>query len=162
MGRLIGLSAVFLLAAVLQVPQIEAINCTLPLTAVGEKLYYVESVKKLTWYDANEACIRAGLQLATVDAEYQFNELTTFLSNMGYRADWIWIGNIGRQGSWLQFSTGKILPFAKWYIGQPDNLNSENCMNIYRIAEPWFMNDYNCRVQLSYICEYTKDRVYIT
>ncbi|KAH8334090.1 hypothetical protein KR059_006510, partial [Drosophila kikkawai] len=103
----------------LGIARIQAItNCTLPLSRVGEKAYYVESKEKQNWYDANERCIRAGLQLATVDSEYKFNELADFLSTMGYRSDWIWIGGIGRQGSWLQFGPARPLPYAKWYISQ--------------------------------------------
>ncbi|XP_002133245.3 C-type lectin 37Db-like [Drosophila pseudoobscura] len=147
--------------AAMSLSRVEGFNCTLPLTRVGEKHYFVESKDKLTWYDANERCIRSGLQLATVDSEYKFTELTDFLTSMGYRADWIWIGGFGRQGSWLQFGPARPLPYAKWYISQPDNLNSENCMNLYRIGEPWFMNDYSCRVKLSYICELDSTRVYI-
>ncbi|KAH8352824.1 hypothetical protein KR084_006619, partial [Drosophila pseudotakahashii] len=113
------LGLVVLLAA-MGVAQIEAVffNCTLPLTRVGEKQYYMESKDKLSWYDANERCIRAGLQLATVDSEYKFNELADFLSTMGYRADWVWVGAIGRQGSWLQFGPARPLPYAKWNAGQ--------------------------------------------
>ncbi|KAH8412575.1 hypothetical protein KR009_003179, partial [Drosophila setifemur] len=108
------LSLVFLMVA-LGAVEIGAKNCTLPLSRVGDKHYYVESQKKLTWYDANEACIRAGLQLATIDSEFKFNELADFLSAMGYRADWVWIGGIGRQGSWLQFGPARPLPYSKWY-----------------------------------------------
>ncbi|KAH8245186.1 hypothetical protein KR032_005991, partial [Drosophila birchii] len=108
--------ALILLLSVLGIAQIQAlINCTLPLSRVGEKAYFVESKDKQTWYDANERCIRAGLQLATVDSEYKFNELADFLSTMGYRSDWIWIGGFGRQGSWLQFGPARPLPYAKWY-----------------------------------------------
>ncbi|EDW75415.1 uncharacterized protein Dwil_GK23830 [Drosophila willistoni] len=150
-----------LLVVTLQVHLSQAINCTLPLTKVGEKFYFVESKAKKSWYDANAYCISNGLQLANVESEYKFNELADFLSTMGYRSDWVWIGAIGRQGSWLQFGPARRLPYANWYISQPDNLNSENCMNLYRISEKWYMNDYSCRTALSYICEIDDSRTYI-
>ncbi|XP_030377223.1 uncharacterized protein LOC115626108 [Scaptodrosophila lebanonensis] len=85
-------------------------NCSLALHKVQDKFYYIESYEKLNWFEANAACIQAGLQLTTISSEQEFFELESYLSRMGFRGDWIWIGGFGRASctntqQWLDIQT---------------------------------------------------------
>ncbi|KAH8328719.1 hypothetical protein KR074_011971, partial [Drosophila pseudoananassae] len=65
---------------------VDALSITKAFTKIGERFYYIEEQKHLTWFTALSTCRRMGALLATLKSEKELSDLDAELRvrNEGY------------------------------------------------------------------------------
>uniref|UniRef100_A0A8W8J471 C-type lectin domain-containing protein n=1 Tax=Magallana gigas TaxID=29159 RepID=A0A8W8J471_MAGGI len=68
-------------------------------------------------------------------------------------ATWIDVVDLGSEGKWVSFSSGKTANYLPWDGGEPNNYDSsEHCAFIFNGGtEKWF--DGNCTSSLNFMCK---------
>eukprot|EP00210_Caulerpa_lentillifera_P007424 g7095.t1 len=119
-------------------------------------------LKKATWRSALKQCQRDGGQLATIQSEKELAFVAGVASPDGswigakfnvYRFRWEWIDQ--------KLNRSNLEPGSKyWGTGEPNNYQdtNEDCVQIDRRGISGNLNDRNCGVKLTFICEYTTGR----
>eukprot|EP00210_Caulerpa_lentillifera_P007423 g7094.t1 len=119
-------------------------------------------LKKATWRRALGQCRRDGGQLATIQSE----EELAFVAGIS-SPDGSWIGGRLNVNSfsweWIdrKLNRSNLAPGSKyWGTGEPNNYKNtnEDCVEIDRRGINGNLNDRNCYVELTFICEYTTGR----
>ncbi|XP_072174350.1 macrophage mannose receptor 1-like [Diadema setosum] len=102
------------------------------------------------WYAAREACQLEGGDLASIVSkdEQLYMNARLVLS----QEDALFIGgnDFNREGGW-GWSDGEGFAYVNWNAGEPNDVNGEDCMEIYTSTDNW--NDINCYRQRGYICK---------
>ena len=102
----------------------------------------------LTWVGADNACKRAGLQLATVQSAAQ-NALVRTAAD----GNQVWIGgtDAASEGTWVWSPTNTPMSYTNWYPGEPNNWeNNEDCL-IFDSSGKW--NDVPCTLLVKFVCQ---------
>ena len=125
----------------------------------GEHCYYW-STKRVHWppqveyWDyAKLECESMNGSLAAVTSMKIHNFLTKDDRNTRY-----WIGGSDREkeGTW-KWEDGSEWDFTNWASQprqQPDNINNENCLQIYHSSANNGWNDFNCNYFFQFICSW--------
>ncbi|CAG9855656.1 unnamed protein product [Phyllotreta striolata] len=125
------------------------------------KTYYVDTVFKTNYYKAMHYCRQQGMQLLTITSEAENKKIEEYLKEKGLNGNRYWTAatNLGdRPDRWVWSSTGHLITYFKWDAGEPNNTDSENC-----IEGAWFTtngftwNDVTCLRSNHFICEATTD-----
>ncbi|XP_039674805.1 galactose-specific lectin nattectin-like isoform X3 [Perca fluviatilis] len=106
-----------------------------------------------SWIDAENFCISAGGNLASIHSDEEQTFLKDFIKQVtGAYAD-SWIGGFDsvKEGTWM-WADGSKFNYNIWAAGQPDNFRGgENCLVMnWGAAEIW--NDGSCNTPLSFVC----------
>jgi len=64
---------------------------------------------------------------------------------------WISLTDFGSTGSWYWDSNGGPLAFSNWRLTEPNNLGTEQCVEIRAADRDW--NNINCNNLRKYVCE---------
>ncbi|EDW75405.2 uncharacterized protein Dwil_GK23836 [Drosophila willistoni] len=120
--------------------------------------YYYFGTDPQNWYVAYEKCRALSSELVTFDSLEEFEAIAKYLKARGDRNEYWTSGNdLGREGTYNWFSTGKQLSISKWAPNQPDNsAGRENCIHmgyIYTYSKDFELNDRPCESLFRYICE---------
>lgn len=61
--------------------------------------------------------------------------------------------------NWIWMTTGEVIEYTNWGSGQPDNPNSELCLELWLFKNKGlFFNDRDCNTKFPFICEESKRR----
>ena len=113
----------------------------------GHQYQYSTTAKN--WADAKTDCESQGGYLATVTSE---DEHTFIINNFPITSSWVWLGatDSDNEGTW-KWITGEKWEYTNWYPGEPDNVNTQNCLDYYE-NNKW--DDCWCDRPLYYLCEW--------
>ena len=109
----------------------------------------------LSWGAAEQACLNAGMLLATVKSA----EENALLITAAGAANSVWIGGTDKddEDKWKWSPSGTELSYTNWNPGEPNNVQDiEHCLVV--IGRPgesndgkW--NDAPCSLKLKYVCQ---------
>merc|ERR1712166_70402 len=108
--------------------------------------------KSMNVKDANAECKRMGMKLAHPDKK-QNAELANMLKKANVGAAWIGLNDQKKEGSWKWMGVAKGNKFLSWNKGEPNNYNTENCVEMYQSGK-W--NDLKCATKRPFFCQKTK------
>ncbi|XP_016991581.1 accessory gland protein Acp29AB-like [Drosophila rhopaloa] len=97
---------------------------------IGKRLFYIEHNLKLGWADAIKFCRKMDGQLASIESEWEFGEISKKLKEgTSYTLD---INDIKKEGEFIVEATGKEAPFLKWKPGEPRyDYKSQHCVSMH-------------------------------
>ena len=90
----------------------------------------------MTWFEANDYCIRVGAKLVEINSEEENTAIVKEINRRGYmeRLMFFWIGltDADQEGTWKLESNGLEATFLNWdtSTGEPNNHGNENCAHI--------------------------------
>merc|ERR1740117_2222713 len=102
--------------------------------------------------DANARCQKMGMKLAHPDKK-QNAELAKMLKKANVGAAWIGLNDQKKEGSWKWMGVAKGNKFLSWNKGEPNNYNTEDCVEMYQSGK-W--NDLKCATKRPFFCQKTK------
>ena len=107
----------------------------------------------MTWYDANDYCLRLGGHLATITSQ----EEDDFLSNLAVNTYWLGGTDRDSEGEW-RWIIGESFDYQNWEYGQPDDSldNNEGCEN-YLCGNFPNWNDYPGNYLFPFVCEFESE-----
>ncbi|XP_048010319.1 ladderlectin-like [Megalobrama amblycephala] len=108
--------------------------------------YFSQSVN---WITAERNCQGLGANLASVHNKPENDFLLGLLPTSSSRA-WIGAHDAVQEGQWL-WSDGTVNDFTNWCATEPNNLSTENCVDISWTSNRCW-NDWTCSGQIGYIC----------
>ncbi|XP_037824303.1 C-type lectin 37Db-like [Lucilia sericata] len=93
-------------------------------TDIGSKRFLIKTGKKLNWYQANHACTRVGMTLASIESETEQTNLRNYLFSQGHLSDGFWLSgnNLADETVYTWLSNGNKLSYTNWLSGQPSPL----------------------------------------
>ncbi|KAK9976692.1 hypothetical protein ABG768_021897, partial [Culter alburnus] len=94
-------------------------------------------------------CQSLGANLASVHNKPENEFLLGLLPSSSSRA-WIGAHDAVQEGQWL-WTDGSLYDFTNWCSGEPNNLGTENCVDISWTSNRCW-NDLTCSGQIGYIC----------
>merc|ERR1712195_182867 len=118
--------------------------------SAGNPLMLVK--KSMNVKDANAECKRMGMKLAHPNKK-QNAELANMLKKANVSAAWIGLNDQKKEGSWKWMGVAKGNKFLSWNKGEPNNYNTENCVEMYQSGK-W--NDLKCATKRPFFCQKTK------
>ncbi|KAK1804336.1 hypothetical protein P4O66_020354 [Electrophorus voltai] len=127
-------------------------NCPHQWTLYGRRCYRFFT-SRLTWYEAECACVNNGGSLASVHSVAEYKFLQTLVKRVSGFLAVSWLGGYDAvsEGHWL-WSDGSKVNFNYWVSNQPDNYNGmENCLEMNYGVE-LKLNDDVCSSRRSFMC----------
>ncbi|KAM7360208.1 uncharacterized protein ACRADG_004078 [Cochliomyia hominivorax] len=137
-----------------------------PIQTYGQKfntsnrVYYIETEQKYSWFEALIACIEMDMTLVTIDTAEKSFEINNIVRT-NYGKVLLWIGGVmsrfpNRHFIWLD--TGKRFSYTYWQGSNPDFYGSnEYCAHIgWGSNLEW--NDIACTNHQGFICEYSEKK----
>ena len=112
----------------------------------------------LSWDAAEQACLDAGLQLASVQSAEE-NALLSLITAAAGNAQSVWIGGTDKddEGKWKWSPSGTELSYTNWHPGEPNNVNgNEHCLAAIGLPGTWHNGKWNdglCSAKLKYVCQ---------
>ncbi|KAH8244770.1 hypothetical protein KR032_000020, partial [Drosophila birchii] len=129
---------------------------------IGSKYYHIVDNETLNWHDALAKCKSLNGNLLSLKNEGEWQAITARLDRQ--KSYWVDINDREEEGEFISETSGKIAPFFKWDISEPNNLlissNNENCVEL-RSGYNHYMNDISCYSVNNYVCEANMDSVNI-
>ncbi|XP_032403538.1 C-type lectin domain family 4 member M-like [Xiphophorus hellerii] len=121
---------------------------------------FSDTFYRTSWNEARQFCRRQGGDLAIVNNREKHLGITRFLTinqDLSRQASqsgfWIGLRDVEEEGVW-KWVDGTRLTDGFWNIGEPNNLNNEDCAAVYPKSNPFMSwNDAPCNYNLKWICE---------
>ncbi|XP_065941625.1 lectin BRA-3 isoform X1 [Magallana gigas] len=111
--------------------------------------YYLFSAK-MNWFQGQIFCRNQGSTLLQINNANENKWLTKTFPNVEY---WIDFTDIGTEGKWVTFSTGKS-EYTSWNSGQPDNSGGkQDCAINNHSKRPGRWDDETCNGNFQVMCE---------
>lgn len=111
-----------------------------------------------TWEEAQQACVKEGGNLASVDMSYDQAFISAAVQQ-GKTDAWIGLRRLAGSDSY-KWSDGWPVFFTHWGPGEPTNHEGEGCVSMHApshfIQGTW--NDTACAAAKPYICKITKEK----
>eukprot|EP00105_Crassostrea_gigas_P015832 XP_011432965.1 PREDICTED: perlucin-like protein [Crassostrea gigas] len=105
----------------------------------------------VNWFEGQMKCREYGATLVQIDTAQENNWI---LKNFPKVRFWLDHTDVGKEGRWKMFSTGKSPTFSFWSPGQPDNhRGSQNCGYSYFNKNTGAWDDGGCSARFWIICE---------
>ena len=128
--------------------------CSLKLKYVCQLPKYTLMNDALSWDDAEQACLNAGMLLATVKSAEENALLTTAAAG-----NFVWLGGTDKddEDKWKWSPSGTELSYTNWNPGEPSNARYiEHCLvvqfsSVQSYNGKW--NDAPCSLKLKYVCQ---------
>lgn len=125
-----------------------ALSKTSSFEQIGSRLFYIESEKYETWYNAANTCIRMGGHLAGIQSDEELSQITEKLQKGN--SYWLDINDLVNEGEYMSATTSRRATFLKWRPNQPKDLyGNRDCVFLAN----GFMEDYGCNFKWNFICE---------
>ncbi|XP_052709185.1 C-type lectin mannose-binding isoform-like [Crassostrea angulata] len=107
---------------------------------------------KVNWFQAQMNCRRYESTLAHIEDELENKWLKKQFPDIK-TATWIDVVDLGKEGKWMSFSSGKTANYLPWYDSEPNNYDSsEHCAFMFNSGtEKWY--DGNCTSSLNFMCK---------
>jgi len=104
------------------------------------------------WVSADAACTASGGHLVSISSvgENDFVWLTV-MSVLDTGLRWTALHDRNIEGSFV-WTTAEPVVYTNWALGEPDNLNNEDCVAFAYFPNEW--SDQQCSQSNAYICEY--------
>lgn len=118
---------------------------------IGHKYYYIEHREKVNWFVAGDICRTMGGHLVSFKNWREFSKVRDQLQ--GNNDYWIDLNDLGTEGQFRSVDTGFMPEFTYWHWGEPNNGKDEDCVDLWYKDSKHYMNDANCMVLKSFICE---------
>ncbi|KAM7351889.1 lectin subunit alpha-like [Cochliomyia hominivorax] len=116
------------------------------------KIYYIENEQFLDWHKANEACLRLGMNLLTIESRGELEYLKQYIKIKYGRIYPYWLGAYRINGKFEWIASGEEIKEFFWHKGEPnDKSGNENCIHTWENDFDW--NDNDCERELPFICE---------
>ncbi|XP_011196471.1 C-type lectin 37Db [Zeugodacus cucurbitae] len=131
-------------------------NNRYPFIQIGSKYYFINATLKMNWFAATEYCRSYGGDLAHIESPEEFQALEKYFLDRD-KESYFWIdGNdLASEGKFMSHTTGRPLIYTKWYNGNPDNFNNEDCVEVTVYHQKaLYMNDNQCERERQAICQY--------
>lgn len=108
--------------------------------------------EKVNWFQAQMNCRKHDSTLVQIEDELENQWLKKQYPDIKM-ATWIDAVDLGKEGQWMWFSSGKTAAYLPWFSGEPNNHNSiEHCAVIFNNGnEKW--NDTKCHYSFYFMCE---------
>uniref|UniRef100_A0A3Q3MBQ8 C-type lectin domain-containing protein n=1 Tax=Mastacembelus armatus TaxID=205130 RepID=A0A3Q3MBQ8_9TELE len=108
-----------------------------------------------TWSNAESACIALNANLASVRSKNEQSLIKSIVQSVSGDVQTAWIGgnDAVKEGVW-RWSDGSRFVNIAWATGEPNNLETENCMEIYIKVDGY--NDLACESKRPYVCGFTQ------
>jgi len=134
---------------------------SMPLTALGDKSYYLGIFFKANWARSAQYCRYHGLHLASLTSDTEQRLLEKHIETIGLGQEHFWTSGTdqGEEGQFVWMSTGKPLGFENWNAGEPNNYEyeggeREHCLELWnRDGKGLKWNDSPCSFETYFICE---------
>ncbi|XP_029637775.1 C-type mannose receptor 2-like isoform X2 [Octopus sinensis] len=115
----------------------------------------------LTWLAAKIACQKHNAHLIKVSGRTAMSVLKI---PTRFRKKYVWIGlnDRAKEGNMIWESDGtKLDPtFARWYPGEPDNVEShENCVASSLLPVAGYWSDFDCQRSFPFVCQRLADNI---
>nr|XP_022307439.1 perlucin-like protein isoform X1 [Crassostrea virginica] len=102
------------------------------------------------WFEAQMKCREFGGTLVQIDSKEENDWL---LKTLPKERSWLDHTDVGTEGTWKLFSTGRSPTFTNWSKGQPDNRGNQDCACNYYNRKTGAWDDVTCSYKLGFICE---------
>uniref|UniRef100_A0A8W8J7J8 C-type lectin domain-containing protein n=1 Tax=Magallana gigas TaxID=29159 RepID=A0A8W8J7J8_MAGGI len=108
--------------------------------------------EKVNWFQAQMNCRKHDSTLVQIEDELENQWLKKQYPGIKM-ATWIDAVDLGKEGQWMWFSSGKTTTYLPWASGEPDNHRSiEHCAVIFHNGnEKW--GDTKCHYSFYFMCE---------
>ncbi|XP_061174193.1 C-type lectin lectoxin-Lio1-like isoform X4 [Saccostrea echinata] len=105
---------------------------------------------KMNWFEAQMFCRKQGATLLQINDARESKWLSKKFPKVPY---WIDLTDVGKEGTWMTFSSGKGPTFTAWAKGQPDNSGGkQHCAyNNWTGRSDW--DDGGCTYKTQVMCE---------
>ncbi|KAH8398476.1 hypothetical protein KR215_006241, partial [Drosophila sulfurigaster] len=113
---------------------------------IGEKYYYIENEKKLSWSYALIACQKKGGYLTSIKNDNERLALALRLRRIPY---WVDVNDMETEGRYVSSKTRLEVKYFKWNSLEPSENKGENCVYF----DSLYMSKYNCWEKLNFVCE---------
>uniref|UniRef100_A0A3B5LLC9 C-type lectin domain-containing protein n=1 Tax=Xiphophorus couchianus TaxID=32473 RepID=A0A3B5LLC9_9TELE len=132
-------------------------HCLPGWTFMSSSCYYFpfsDTFYRTSWNEARQFCRRQGGDLAIVNNREKFLTINQDLSRQASQSGfWIGLRDVEEEGVW-KWVDGTRLTEGFWNVGEPNNLNNEDCAAVYPKSNPFMSwNDAPCNYNLKWICE---------
>lgn len=112
------------------------------------------SVGAVSWADAQSACLRLGLELATVHTAAENDEITSLVNAGAGSSAWVGGSDQDEEGAWVwsdgsPFDYGTVFHEVPWGPSEPNGNAGESCLQFYQ-SGTW--NDVRCTTELPVVC----------
>ncbi|XP_018565283.1 perlucin-like [Anoplophora glabripennis] len=133
----------------------------------NDKSYYIGSIVKLNFFEAEQFCSYHGMRLLSITSNDENVFLGQSLIDHGFTSasDIFWTSGtrLPDEEHWIWLTTGSRIDFTNWAVGEPNNVGKvEKCLEVNRIKIPkkrdLFWGDQNCAGKLYFICEYKRPK----
>jgi C-type mannose receptor len=106
---------------------------------------------KITWTEAESACVALGGHLASITSATELAALAPLATTVSDENVWIGINDRSSGGDFV-WTTGEPVSFTDWGSGEPsDSDDDDDCGNFVGAGVDW--NDDDCRHDHAYLCE---------
>ncbi|XP_053676792.1 C-type lectin 37Db-like [Anopheles nili] len=141
-------------------------QCFCPCKPMERKEYYIPIRRTNDWFGAVSFCREIGMEIAEVLNEADAEALAGVLAEEdSYENDeffWIGANDLGTQGILRWALTGRLVTYASWAEGEPNNAQgesesepAEHCAAIGKDSLKW--NDFRCTHKKKFICQKFQD-----
>ncbi len=119
---------------------------------------HVKSPAK-TWPDAEAACVSAGGHLAALETAEEHSAVMAHVGGDSNARPWIGCNDRTKEGSFVWTTNGKSCnrnskeSYSNWNPGEPNNVNNEDCAEVYSHVGGDRWNDLPCSRARAYLCE---------
>ncbi|XP_016967475.1 accessory gland protein Acp29AB-like [Drosophila biarmipes] len=93
---------------------------------IGSRYFYVEKKNKESWYSAADRCRQLGGHLATIQDEWEMDNVFSGVQPGSYWVDIYSLG--GDEGPYFSSLSGKEVKYFKWGIDLP-KFDHNHCVN---------------------------------
>ncbi|XP_076269568.1 salivary C-type lectin 2-like [Rhynchophorus ferrugineus] len=120
---------------------------------------YAVSNQRVSFHDAYVRCRQHGFDPVEILSEHDEKDVEALLKNetsYGWpNAFWIFATNLGDKKNFYWLDSGKPLFYSKFAPNEPNNIEHENCLEIWKTSSGVFeWNDAPCDTKLRFICKY--------
>ena len=114
--------------------------------------------KKMTWYEAQDACNNMLGHLVEIETVEEQNILVAESQKRGLSSThylWIGLNDLDSEGIWRWSQSGEEATFSAWLSGQPNGGGDQNCAGLDKSGwnDLWCDKSYYGRTSYGAICE---------
>ncbi|XP_034477786.1 macrophage mannose receptor 1 [Drosophila innubila] len=131
-------------------------NCQESVSSASNEKYYAATFAKVNWFQAQSACQRSNMMLASVTSLQRHLQVIRSISLnghlLGHEKFWLGGNNLGDLSTWNWMSRGLPFGYKKWAKDEPRSAltGQEGCLAM-GLDEDWHSED--CNNEYYFVCE---------
>ncbi|GAB0097997.1 hypothetical protein DMENIID0001_136860 [Sergentomyia squamirostris] len=118
---------------------------------VGTKQIYLGNWR-VNWHQAYSTCRSLGMQMVTIESDADNRNLWEFVNSQNVGECWLGGTDLGSEGTWTWFPTGRQFAYSNWAPLNPNNLGGQHCLQFWT-RYPAFWDDDHCWREKFFMCE---------